>query len=161
MLLAEFPPLLQATIPPPRRTNRTIRLNIVFHPRRRSGVAKNKKQANTAPPPTDHRPPGRAGYLKPEVAPAAEAVNVAVPAEVPEIFTGDVEPKLNVGIFCAPVGLEAIVAMSATFPVNPPDGVIVTVPEALDPRLTVIVPPVIVKPGAAVTVTGAVPVLGA
>jgi len=161
LLLAEFPPLLQATTPPPRTTNRTIRLNIVFHPRRRSGVAKNKKQAITAPPPTDHRTRGRAGYFTAEVAAAVETVNVAVPAEFPEIFTGVVEPKLNVGIFCAPLGLEAIVAVSATLPVNPPDGVIVTVPEALDPRLTVIVPPVIVKPGAAVTVTEAVPVLGA
>ena len=52
---------------------------------------------------------------------------VAVPAAVPSMFTGLVEPKLNVGRFVAPAGLDAIVADRTTLPVNPPEGVIVMV----------------------------------
>jgi hypothetical protein len=54
-------------------------------------------------------------------------VKVAVPLLAPEIVTGVVEPKLNVGGSTAPVGLVASAAVSAIGPVNPPDGVSVMV----------------------------------
>ena len=54
-------------------------------------------------------------------------VRVAVPAAVPVILTGLVEPKLSVGGYCAPLGLEVTAAVSATLPVKPPAGVIVIV----------------------------------
>jgi len=59
-----------------------------------------------------------------------EMVNVAVPAAVPVMETGVVAPKLSVGRFTAPVGLEVTAAVNATLPVNPKLGVTVTV-EAL------------------------------
>ena len=54
-------------------------------------------------------------------------MSVAVSGVVPEIFTELVEPKLRVGGFAAPLGLEVRAAVSATLPVKPPDGVTVTV----------------------------------
>ena len=52
-----------------------------------------------------------------------ETVRVAVPAVAPVMFTGVVEPKLSVGRYCAPAGLVARTAVSATLPVKPPEGV--------------------------------------
>jgi hypothetical protein len=54
-------------------------------------------------------------------------VRVAVPALAPEMFTGVVEPKLKVGRYAAPDGLEVIAAVSATLPVKPLAGVTVIV----------------------------------
>ena len=56
-----------------------------------------------------------------------EIVSVAVPAVVPVILTGLVEPKLNVGRSWAPVGVEVTAAVITTLPVNPPEGVTVIV----------------------------------
>jgi hypothetical protein len=50
-----------------------------------------------------------------------ETVRVADPVEVPVIFTRLVEPKLRVGRFVAPAGLDVIAAVSVTSPVNPAD----------------------------------------
>jgi hypothetical protein len=88
-------------------------------------------------------------------------VRVAVPAAVPAMFTGLVEPKLSVGGSEAPEGLEVMLAVSETLPVNPPAGVTVTVEvfEVVAPGATDTVVPVTVKVGgAAVTVTDALPV---
>ena len=89
-------------------------------------------------------------------------VRVAVPAVVPVMLTGLVEPKLNVGRYSAPDGLDVIAAVSATLPVKPPVGVTVMVDvfPVVAPGETVTDVPMIAKLGftAVVTVTGAVPV---
>jgi hypothetical protein len=54
-------------------------------------------------------------------------VRAAVSALVPVILTGLVEPKLKVGGYSAPFGLEVTDAVSVTLPVNPPLGAIVMV----------------------------------
>lgn len=54
-------------------------------------------------------------------------VSVAVSAVLPVIPTGEVAPKLKVGMSCAPDGLEVIAAVRVTLPVNPPVGVTVMV----------------------------------
>jgi len=54
-------------------------------------------------------------------------VSVAVPAAAPVMLTGVVEPKLGLGRFVAPVGLDVTTAVSATLPVKPPPDVIVIV----------------------------------
>ena len=61
------------------------------------------------------------------VAAVVEIVRVAVPAAVPVMYTGEVEPKLKVGKSEAPDGLEEIVAVRAILPVKPPAGVMVIV----------------------------------
>jgi hypothetical protein len=76
-------------------------------------------------------------------------VRVAVPAAVPMMLTGFVEPKLKVGS-CALTGEEVNVGVSVTLPVNPPDGVTVTVNvfPVVAPRVTVTdAATPIVKPG--------------
>jgi len=42
---------------------------------------------------------------------------------VPVMLTGLVAPKLKVGGYWAPFGLDAIAAVNATLPVKPPSGV--------------------------------------
>ena len=54
-------------------------------------------------------------------------VRVAVPELKPVILTGVVVPKLRVGGFWLPVGLDVMAADNATIPVNPPLGVTVMV----------------------------------
>jgi hypothetical protein len=54
-------------------------------------------------------------------------VRVAVPAAEPAMLTELVEPKLRVGRYCAPEGVEPMAAVSTTFPVKPPTGVTVIV----------------------------------
>ena len=61
------------------------------------------------------------------LAAVVETVRIAVPELDPEMFTGVVEPKLKVGGYWAPAGLDVMVAVSATLPVKPPLGVIVVV----------------------------------
>jgi hypothetical protein len=56
-----------------------------------------------------------------------EMVRVAVPAVALVMLTGVVVPKLNVGKFCAPVGLPVMAAVNATLPVKPPLGITETV----------------------------------
>lgn len=98
-------------------------------------------------------------------APCCEAVvvivKVAVPALAPVMFTGVVAPKLIVGRFAAPVGLDVRAAVSETLPVNPFTGVmeIVEVLPVLAPAEIVTAEPLIVNPGisTAVTVTLLVP----
>ena len=91
-----------------------------------------------------------------------EIVSVAVPIVAPAMLTGLVEPKLKVGGYWAPVGLEVTTAVSATAPVKPPVGVtvIVDVLPVAAPRETVTAVPLIVKLGftAVVTVTEFEPV---
>ena len=70
-----------------------------------------------------------------------------------------VEPKLKVGRYCAPVGLEVMAAVSATLPVKPPLGVTVMaeVFAVVAPGATVTAVPVMEKLEltAEVTVTAA------
>ena len=54
-------------------------------------------------------------------------VRVAVPGAVPAMLTGLVAPKLKVGGYCAPAGLDVTEAVRATLPVKPPAGVMVMV----------------------------------
>jgi hypothetical protein len=61
------------------------------------------------------------------VAAVVEMVRVAVPAVVPAMITGLVEPKLKVGRYWAPAGLVVMTAVNATLPVKPPAGVTVIV----------------------------------
>jgi len=76
-------------------------------------------------------------------------VRVADPAVVPVMLTGVVVPKLKVGGYTAPLGLEARTAVRATLPVKPPEGVTVIVdafPEVA-PGATVTAVPLTVKLG--------------
>jgi hypothetical protein len=81
-------------------------------------------------------------------------VRIAVPAEVPVMFTGVVEPKLRVGRSCAPLGLKVTAAVSATLPVKPPAGVTVMreVFPFVPPAVTINGLPVTANPGAEVAV---------
>jgi hypothetical protein len=54
-------------------------------------------------------------------------VRVAVPAVVPVMLTGLVEPKLKLGGYWAPAGLDVMAAVNDTLPVKPPAGVTVMV----------------------------------
>jgi hypothetical protein len=76
-------------------------------------------------------------------------VRVAIPLPEPVIVTGLVEPKLRVGGYWAPEGLEVTVAVRATLPVKPPLGVTVRVEvlPVVAPRATVSAVPLTVKPG--------------
>ena len=81
-----------------------------------------------APPAAYHGTPGRLGYASEAVVGAVvEMVRVAGTPVVPVMLTGLVEPKLQVGGFTAPAGLEVMAAASVTLPVKPPTGVTVMV----------------------------------
>jgi hypothetical protein len=84
------------------------------------------------------------------VAAVVEIVRMAVPAPAPVIATGLVEPKLRLGAYWDPEGLEVTVAVSATLPVKPPLGVTVMVEvlPVVAPGVTVTAGPLIVKLGA-------------
>jgi hypothetical protein len=87
-------------------------------------------QARVTPPAMDQRVPGRAGTVTPLVVAAVVLiVRVAEPAADPIMLTGLVEPKLSVGRFAAPAGLDVRVAASVTVPVNPLVGLTVMVAE--------------------------------
>jgi hypothetical protein len=93
------------------------------------------------------------------VAAVVETVRVAVPAVVPVMLTGVVDPKLKVGGYWAPVGLEVRLAVNVTLPVKPPAGVTVMVEvfPVVAPWVTVTdVPPSVKEGGAVVTVIEAV-----
>jgi hypothetical protein len=77
------------------------------------------------------------------VAAVVEIVRIAVPAPAPVIATGLFEPKLRVGGYWAPEGLEA------TLPVKPPLGVteMVEVLPVVAPGATVTAVPLTVKLG--------------
>jgi len=89
-----------------------------------------------------------------------EMVRVAVPGALPVMLTGDVEPKLRVGGFFAPAGLDVMAAVKATLPVKPPAGVTVTVvvSPVVAPAVTVIGLPLTLMLGGATTFIDAVPV---
>lgn len=90
------------------------------------------------------------GYVRVAlVAAVVEMVRVAVPAAVPVILTGLVEPKLIVGGYWAPVGLAVMAAVSVTLPVKPPTGVrvMVLVFPVVAPGTKVTAAPVIVNAG--------------
>jgi hypothetical protein len=91
-------------------------------------------------------------------------VSVAVPAVAPVMLTGLVAPKLKVGTYWAPLGLEVMAAVSTTLPVKPPLGVtvIADVFPVVAPGAMVTAVPLTVKLGFAVvvTVTEEMPVVG-
>ena len=129
--------------------------------RRRAGMPTRRMQARTAPLPVYQRVPGRSGHVSAlELDAEVDTASVAVPAVAPVMLTGLVEPKLRVGVSCAPLGLEVMAAVRATLPVKPPLGVtvIVEVFPVVAPGLTDTAVPATVTPGAAVTVTELVPV---
>jgi hypothetical protein len=97
----------------------------------------NRRQANAAPVAEYQRTPGRSGVVRaPADAAVVEMVRLAIPAAVPVMLTGLVEPKLNVGKSCAPAGLDVTAAVRATLPVKPPLGftTIVVVPDTPGPE---------------------------
>ena len=103
------------------------------------------------------------GYTRAaEVGAVVETVRTAVPAVVPVMLTGVVDPKLKLGGYWAPGGLDVRAAVNATLPTKPPAGVteMVDVFPEVAPGATVTTVPVTVKLGftAVVTVTCAVPV---
>ena len=123
----------------------------------------NRMPARVAPPVAYHRgEPDRLRSIDALLAAVVEIVSVAVPAAVPLMFTGVVDPKLNVGRSVAPAGLDVITAVKVTSPVKPPAGVtvIIDVFAVVAPRDTLTAVPVMRKLGTtgAVTVTVAVPV---
>ena len=113
-------------------------------------MPKSNRQARAAPPAAYHGVQGRLGRTKAELVGAVvEMVRVAVPAVMPVMFTVPVEPKLNVGGYTAPVGLEVTAAARVTLPVKPPAGVTVTVEvfPLVAPGVTVTAVPAIAKEG--------------
>ena len=126
-------------------------------------MPKSKIQARAAPPAAYQGTPLCLGRTRAAlVAAVVVIVSVAVPAEVPIMLTGLVEPKLKVGGYWAPVGLEVTAAVSVTLPVKPAAGVtvIVEVFAVVAPGGTVTAVPLTVKLGltAAVTATELDPV---
>ncbi len=115
----------------------------------------NSTQARTPPPPATQGTPSGARLSALQAPPltgaVVEMVRVAVPAAAPVMLTGVVEPKLSVGRCTAPAGLVAITALSATLPVKPLAGVIVTVEvfPVVAPGATLTVAPPMVKEGGA------------
>ena len=133
--------------------------------RRRAGIPHRNKQASTAPPPAYQGNPRCPSFIAvhppPEIEPVVVTVSVAVPALVPVILTGVVDPKLSVGGIPV-VGLSA--AVSTTLPVKPFAGVtvIVDVFPVVAPGATVTAVPTTVKlvvGGGDVTVTEPWPVV--
>jgi len=91
-------------------------------------MPKSSRHARVAPPVAYHGIPGRLGYAREALdAAVVETVRVAGTPVVPVMLTGLVEPKLNVGTYWAPAGLEVMAAASVTLPVKPPTGVTVMV----------------------------------
>jgi hypothetical protein len=82
-------------------------------------------------------------------------VRMAVPPLALRTLTGLVEPKLRVGRYAAPEGLEVREAVRVTFPVNPPEGVTAMVLVPLLPwmRVRLAGEGERVKPGGRATVT--------
>ena len=82
------------------------------------------------------------------VAAVVTIVSVADAALAPVMLTGLVLPKLKIGRSTALVGLEVIAAVSATLPVNPPNGVMMIAEKfpVLAPGAIVTVDPSMLKP---------------
>ena len=85
-------------------------------------------------------------------------VRVAVPPPVAVTLTGVVEPKLTMGMNCAPDGVDVTAAVSETLPTRPPPPVTVMVSVALLPRVTVTLEDAGARPmlGGALTVSAMV-----
>ena len=156
------PPPPHASTPPVRATRNASIPSIVRQLRRRAGIPKSRMQARATPPVVYQGTPLRLGRTRAAlVAAVVVKVSVAVPAEVPVMLTGLVEPKLKVGGYRAPAGLEVTAAVSVTLPLKPPAGVTVMaeVFAFVAPGETVTAVPLTVKlGGGAVTVTEVVPV---
>lgn len=156
LLVVAFPP--QASAPLTTKARSTSMPTIARQFRRRLGIQKNSRQASADPSVAYQRPDGRAGYsTAPEVAAVVVMVSVAVAALAPEMLTGLLDPKLKLGGYWAPLGLDVIAALRVTLPVKPPEGVtvIVEVFPVVAPGATVTLAPLIENPGltAVVTVT--------
>jgi hypothetical protein len=118
-------------------------------------MPKSSKHARVAPPAAYHGTPGRFGYAREAlVAAVVETVRVAVAGFVPVMLTGLVEPKLKVGGYWAPAGLEVMAGASVTLPVKPPRGVTVMVVVEVAPGAMETAVPLSVRPW---TETGEVP----
>jgi hypothetical protein len=117
-------------------------------------MPKSRTQANAVAPAEYQCPPWRSGYARaPTDAAVVEIVRVAVPAALPVMLTGLLEPKLKAGGFWAPAGLEVIDAISVTLPVKPPAGVTVMVEvfPVVAPGITVTPTPLTAKLGGTFT----------
>ena len=95
--------------------------------RRRAGMPKSSRHASAEPAPYQGVPRRMGASEALLDAAVVVMVRVAVPAALPEMLTGLVDPKLNVGRYCAPAGLEVTAAVNNTLPVKPLAGVIVIV----------------------------------
>ena len=100
-LLVPPPPLLpppHAETPTERATRNRSIPSMVLHLRRWPGIPKSNRQASVPPPAAYQGTSECLGYTKVElVAAVVEMVRVAVPAVVPVMLTGLVEPKFRVG----------------------------------------------------------------
>jgi hypothetical protein len=155
-----LPPLPQARTPPVSIASSTSIPVNVRQPERFLKLPKNRRNANAALPAAYHGLPGRLGITAAlVVAAVVEIVSVAVAAATPFTTTGVVVPKLKVGAYCAPLGLDVTAAVSATLPVNPPSGVTVIVElfPVVAPGAIVTAGPLNVKLGGVVTASAAVP----
>ena len=146
------PPPPHADTPPMKTARRTTIPSVVRQPRLPAGMPNNSRQARTAEPPVYQGIPRgtRLSAVHDWVWPSVVTmVRVAVPAVMPVILTGVVEPKLNVGFATAPDGLDVMAAVSAMFPVNPLAGVNVirAVFPVVAPAATLTVVPATVKLG--------------
>jgi len=123
-----WPP--QPTMPPVAMPDKTTMPSMIRRRRLRDGRPSINMQATVTPPAMDQRVPGRAGtVVAPVVGALVLMVRVAEPAIDPVMLTGLLEPKLSVGRFAAPEGLDVRAAVSATLPVNPLVGLTVMVVE--------------------------------
>lgn len=120
------PPPPHASTPPVSPTSSAIIPSMVCQLRRLAGMPMRRMQPRAAPPSVYQGNPRCTGMANDALlAAVVETVRVAVPELAPVILTGAVEPKLKVGRYSAPVGLDVSAAVSVTLPVKPPLGVTV------------------------------------
>ena len=119
------------------------------------------RQAKTIAPRRHCVRGAKGGANEATVAAVVKTVSVAVWLAAPEIVTGDVPPKLNVGGSTAPAGELVTAAVKLTLPVKPPVGVTVMVDAlfVVAPGTTVRLVPVrpIIGFGTGLTITGSEP----
>jgi len=120
--------LLHASTPPVRAISSANIPSMVRHLLCRAGMPKSRMQARAAPPSVYQGNPRCIELVSDALlAAVVETVRIAVPELEPVMFKGEVLPKLKVGGYWAPAGVDVMVAVSTTLPVKPLLGVTVIV----------------------------------